>query len=94
MNHTATTTGPAHMPNTLALVVRRELLTRGRSTAYLVSSAALIAVLVGVIVIPTLLASATTYRVGIVGDGSRAIVDTATRLAKAQEPAASAPRST
>ena len=78
---------PAPSVNTLALVTWRELVTRGLSAGYLVSSAALLAVLVGVIVVPTLLAGPTTYPVGAVGAGSQEILDGAARIANRDAPA-------
>ena len=78
--------GPARSVNALALVMWRGVVTRGLSSGYLVSSAALLAVLVGVIVVPTLLAGPTTYPVGTVGAGSQEILDTAARLANRDAP--------
>jgi len=88
----AARTGPAaadgHPPsvNALLLVMQRELVTR-LSAGYLVSSAAFLLVLVGVIVVPTMLSGPTTYDVGTVGDGNREVLDTAADRANRDAPA-------
>lgn len=73
-------------PNVLWLVVMRELRTRGLSASYLISSLVTIALLLAAIILPTVFAdSATTYRVGLVGEGNQPIVDSATALLEAED---------
>lgn len=73
--------------NPLLLVMQREMRTRGLSAGYLVSSAAFLLLLVGLIVVPPLLSGPTTHRVGLVGDAGRGILDTAAETANRGAPA-------
>ena len=65
------------------LVAGRELRERGRSKAYIISTIVTLIILAGAIVIPSLIGGdETTYEVGVVGDGGRSIIDTASELAR------------
>ena len=71
-------------PSALRLVMMREISTRGRSGAFLVSSGITLVFILGLIIGPTIFGnSTTTHRVGVVGEGSRGIVDSASALATA-----------
>jgi len=71
-------------PNVLRLVMMREISTRGRSGAFLVSSGITLLFVLGAIIVPTLFGnSTTTHHIGVVGEGSRGIVDSASALATA-----------
>lgn len=74
---------PHKPPNVVGLVIRRELVTRGLSAGYVVSSVILLLALVGIIVVPTLLSGPTVHRIGVVGGGNQTIVDVAAELADA-----------
>lgn len=76
--------GPRTAP-VLRLVFMRELRTRARSGAFIVSSALTLLLIVGAIVVPSLFgASTTTYRVGVIGSDGEPIVATASALASAR----------
>lgn len=71
-------------PSTLLLVLQREIRTRGRSGAYIISTVLTLLLVLGLIIVPTFFGgSTTTYRVGLVGDGNQPIIDTASALADA-----------
>ena len=66
---------------TLWLVVMREIRTRARNRAFVTSTLMMLLLVLAGIVVPTLFAErTTTYRIGLVGDGNQAIVDTASAL--------------
>lgn len=72
-------------PNALRLVLMREVRTRGRSGAYIISTVLTLLIVLGLIIVPTLFGdSTTTYRVGLVGDGNQPIVETAGALASSE----------
>jgi ABC-2 type transport system permease protein len=67
----------------LRLVLLREVRERGRSGAFLFSTALTLVFVIAGVVVPTLLGnSTTTYRVGLVGQASQPIVRTAQALAE------------
>lgn len=77
----SSSTGGPRPWSVVGLVIRREMLARGLSASYLVSSLILLLILVGVIVIPQLLSGPTVHRVGVVGADNQPIVDLAAELA-------------
>lgn len=84
----ADTAGPERMPNVVWLVAARELRTRGRSKAFIFSSLFTLALVAGLIVVPTLLGGGpTTYQVGVVDEGGRALAVAAEQSANADAPA-------
>ena len=67
----------------LRLVVGREIRTRGRSKAYVLSTILTPLLLAAIIVVPGLLSSdAVTYSIGAVGDGATPVLETAETLAR------------
>lgn len=69
---------------TLSLVVRRELIERGKSKAFLISTIFTILLLAAVIALPVFLGQRTqTYEIGVVGDGNQPIIDAALALGNA-----------
>jgi ABC-2 type transport system permease protein len=71
---------------TLALVIRRELIERGKTKAFLFSSLFTILLLIGSIALPVFLGQrAQTYEVGVLGAGHEAIVEAAVALGNADE---------
>ena len=80
---TGATTPPA-MPNVIGLVARREVLARGRNKGFIFSTLFTLVLLVVAIVLPTVIGGGpTTHRVGLLGEGNAAIVESATALANA-----------
>ena len=70
-------------PNALRLVLLREVSERGRSGAFIFSTVLTLLLVVGAIVVPTLFRdTTTTYRIGVVGQDSRPILETAEALAR------------
>lgn len=77
--------GPRTPPNVARLVMMREIRTRGRSSAFLASSAMTLLIILAAIVVPTIFADSTdTHRIGIVGEGGTQVVDAASALADAE----------
>ena len=60
----------------VALVARREFVERARDKSFLISLAVTTLIIVGVVVLPTVFASPTTYKIGVVGTDAKAIADT------------------
>lgn len=75
------------MPNVLGLVITREINVRARNKGFVISTLASVAFIVGVIVVPTVLAGPTTHEVGVVGQGNAGIVEGATELANTTDTA-------
>lgn len=74
--------GRTQSPNVVWLVAVRELRTRGRSKAFIISTLFTLALVAGLIVLPTLLGGGpTTYEVGVVGDGGRELAAAAEQTA-------------
>lgn len=70
--------------DTLVLVVRRELIERGRSKAFLISTLFTILLLMAAIAVPVYLGQRTqSYEVGLFGDGNAAIIEAALALGNA-----------
>lgn len=77
---------------TLGIVAMREILERGRSKAYLVTTAVTALIILGTIVVPSLIGGGTDeVTIGVVGSGNEEIIDTATRLANANDEAGDPP---
>jgi ABC-2 type transport system permease protein len=71
---------------TLLLVTRREIVERGRSKAYLLSSGFTTLMVVAVLLIPTLFAGgARTFTIGLVGGTGSGVVETARALAATED---------
>ena len=71
---------------TLKLVVKRELIERGKSKAFLISTLFTILLLTAAIALPVFLGQRTqSYDVGLVGEGNQAIIDAAISLGNADE---------
>lgn len=69
----------------LWLVAKRELRERGRSKAFLISCIVTLLLVVGALVVPRLFGGeATTYQIGVVGDGNELIIEAAEALARAE----------
>ena len=68
-------------------IARREIVERGRSPAYLITSLAVVVAIAGLIVIPPLLAGDedVTYTIGSIGAGNDAIITSAEDLANATQ---------
>ncbi|HLF42281.1 MAG TPA: ABC transporter permease [Acidimicrobiia bacterium] len=67
-------------------IARRELRERGRSKAYLITSAVTAILVVGLILVPRLLDGGTDeYEVGSIGSGNEAIIEAAELLANAND---------
>lgn len=64
------------------LVTRRDLVERGKSKSYLISTGFTLALFLGFVLVPALLSSddQPTYRVATVGVGNEVLIDTANRL--------------
>ena len=72
--------------STVWQIARREITERGKSKAYLITSAVTLLIVVGLIVVPGLFDGGTEeYLVGTVGDGNEAIVVSAERLGNARD---------
>lgn len=70
----------------LLLVTRREIVERGRSKAYLLSSAFTTLMVVAVLLIPTLFTDGgRTFTIGLVGDTGPGVVETARALAATED---------
>lgn len=77
---------------TLGIVAMREIQERGRSKAYLVTTAVTVLIILGTIVVPSLIGGGTDeVTIGVVGSGNEEIIDTATRLANASDEAGDPP---
>lgn len=67
-------------------VARREVQVRGRSKAYLITTAVLLLLVVALVVVPQLFGDETqTYQLGVLGGGNEPIVETAQGLANAND---------
>ena len=68
---------------TLLLIIRREVLARGRSTAYLGSAALILVLLTAGVVLPQVLGGGpVTWEVGALGEGNDTILSVATDIAQ------------
>ena len=66
----------------VGLVIRREIVERARSKAFIASAVVTILLVVAALGLPILLESRDVdYRLGVVGDESRRVIDTAVALA-------------
>ncbi|HSL27485.1 MAG TPA: ABC transporter permease [Acidimicrobiia bacterium] len=75
--------------NGLLLVAKRELRERGRSKAFLISSAVTLVLVVAAIVLPQILGGGpTTYQIGVIGEGNTEIITALSDLAAAEVAAA------
>lgn len=77
-------TATSQVPSTMRLVIMREIRIRGRSGAFIISTALTLLLVLGGILLPSLIGGdGATYRVGSVGDGNQPIIETASALADA-----------
>ena len=77
---------------TLGLVALREIVERGRSKAYLATTAVTVLIILATIVLPTVLGGGPEEAtIGSVGAGNEEIIETALRLANANDESEEAP---
>ncbi len=77
------TSAPMSSIQTLALVTRREIVSRGRSMAYLGSAAFILVILTAAVVLPQALGGGdVTWEVGSLGDGNEAILAVAEQIGR------------
>jgi ABC-2 type transport system permease protein len=73
-------------------IARREIRERGRSRAYLITSALTLLIVVGLVVVPGIIGGGTSeYTIGALGQGNEAIVTAAESLGNAKDEAGAEP---